>query len=79
MGNSSCLGAALRARHADAVARGERLTWDEVVAGVIEPMISLRLQPNRDDHALYETLMRVYSAREAEALSNADCGVRNAD
>ena len=78
VGNSACLGAALRARHADAVARGERITWDEVVAGAIEPMISLRLQPNRDNHGLYETLMRVYSAREAQALSNAEWGMRNA-
>ena len=79
VGNSACLGAALRARHADAVARGERLTWDEVVAGVVEPMISLRLQPNRDTHAMYEALVRVYAAREAEALSNAECGLRNAE
>jgi len=79
VGNSACLGAALRARHADAVARGHRLTWDEVVAGVVEPMISFRLQPDRDNHALYETLMRVYSAREAEALSNAECGMRSAE
>ena len=79
VGNSACLGAALRARHADAIARGERLTWDEVVAGVVEPMISFRLQPNRDHHALYETLMRVYAAREAEALANVECGLPNAE
>jgi xylulokinase len=69
VGNSACLGAALRARHADGVANGERLTWDEVVAGVVEPLITLRLQPDRERHAIYKDLMPVYARREAEALN----------
>ena len=68
VGNSACLGAALRARHADAVARGERLTWDEVVGGVVDRLITLRLQADRERHAMYLELMRAYAAREAQAL-----------
>ena len=33
--NSACLGAALRARHADALASGQRLSWDDVVRDVV--------------------------------------------
>jgi xylulokinase len=79
VGNSACLGAALRARHADCVARGERVTWDEVVTGVVDPLITVRLQPDRERHALYKDLMHVYARREAEALSNAERGMRNAE
>jgi xylulokinase len=79
VGNSACLGAALRARHADAVARGEPLTWDEVVAGVVDPLITVRLQPDRERHAIYVDLMRVYAGREAEALFNAERGMRNVE
>jgi xylulokinase len=68
VGNSACLGAALRARHAHAVAEGRPLEWDAVVRDVVEPLIVARLEPDRDRHAMYRDLMRVYAVCEAHAL-----------
>ena len=66
--NSACLGAALRARHAHAIADGRPLEWDDIIRGVVDPIATSRLQPDRGRHAMYKDLMRVYAAREAEAL-----------
>ena len=70
MGNSACLGAALRARHAHAMAEGLRLSWDDIVRGVAEPLAASRLQPDSARHAIYQDFKRVYAAREAEALAS---------
>jgi sugar (pentulose or hexulose) kinase len=67
VGNSACLGAALRAYHADALAEGHAVTWDEVVAGFAEPVAASRLRPNREHHAIYRELMNTYAACEAHA------------
>jgi xylulokinase len=69
--NSAVLGAALRARHAHAVQAGRPITWDDVVRGVAEPLAATRLQPDPARHAAYRDFMRVYAAREAEALAPA--------
>ena len=70
VGNSACLGAALRAWHAHAVQAGHPLTWDEVVRGVAEPLASSRLRPDAARHAIYQDFMRVYAARESDALAS---------
>jgi xylulokinase len=68
IGNSAALGAALRAFHADRLADGEELTWDDVIAGFVEPMASSRVEPDPARHALYGALMEVHAACEAHAL-----------
>ena len=66
--DSACLGAALRARHAHAIAEGQPLDWDDVVHDVVEPLIAARIQPDRERHAMYRDLLPVYAACEAHAL-----------
>ena len=68
VGNSACLGAALRARHADALANGERLEWDAVVSDLVDRLITLRVQPDRAHHEMYRVLATAYAAFEAENL-----------
>jgi xylulokinase len=66
--NSACLGAALRAVHADAAAEGRPMTWEDVVKDLAEPIAASRLRPDGARHAMYGELMGVYSACEAHAL-----------
>jgi xylulokinase len=66
-GNSACLGAALRAVHADAIAGGRRPEWEEIVTPVVEPLIVRRLQPNHSQHEMYSSLLATYAVCEAEA------------
>jgi xylulokinase len=68
VGNTACLGAALRAFHGDRMAAGEPIAWDDVVRGLAEPVQSTRIRPDPRSHAIYRDLMPVYEAREAEAL-----------
>jgi xylulokinase len=67
IGNSACLGAALRACHADATADRRPHDWGGIVAPVVEPLITRRLQPDGDRHAIYRNLMGVYATCEAHA------------
>jgi xylulokinase len=69
VGNTACLGAALRAFHGDVAATGRPLGWEDVVRGVAEPLASSRVAPDPRNHAIYRELMPVYSAREAVAIS----------
>ena len=66
--NSAALGAALRAFHGDAHARGESISWDDVVSGLADPDESTRIRPDRERHAIYEGLMSVHAAHEGQAL-----------
>jgi xylulokinase len=68
VGNSAALGAALRAVHADSLAEGRDLSWDDVVTGLAEPTAEARLKPDPRRHALYRELMPAYAACEAHAL-----------
>jgi len=61
--NAACLGAALRAYHADRLAEGHALPWTEVVQGFVEP--KLRLRPDAARHAIYVKLMSEYAAFES--------------
>jgi xylulokinase len=66
--NSACLGAALRARHADIVARGEPAVWDDIVRDIAEPPAPTRLRPRPEAHAVYRDLTARHAAFEAQAL-----------
>jgi xylulokinase len=66
--NSACLGAALRAYHADRAADGRPVPWEEVVAGFAEPAAGTRIGPVPEHVARYAELRRVYAACEAHAL-----------
>ena len=68
VGNSAALGAALRACHADALADGREMSWDEVIEGFVTPVPSSRVSPDPERHAVYRELMKVYAAYEAHAL-----------
>jgi xylulokinase len=69
VGNSACLGAALRARHADLAADGRQAAWSEVVKDIAAPIEGSRVTPDPARHAVYRGFIDVYAAREAEALA----------
>jgi xylulokinase len=68
VGNTACLGAALRAFHGDRTAAGESIAWADVVRGLAEPVVSTRIRPDPRSHAIYRDLIPAYEAREVEAL-----------
>jgi len=68
VGNSACLGAALRAYHADELANGRAMPWEDVIEGFVEPVAEARVRPVAEHVALYAELARVYEACEAYAL-----------
>jgi xylulokinase len=68
VGNTACLGAALRAFHSDATAEGQSIGWDDVVHGLAEPAASTRVRPDPRNQQIYRDLMPIYASREAEAL-----------
>jgi xylulokinase len=68
IGNSAALGAALRARHADAVASGQPVSWEQVIDGLVEPVAASRLTPQPGAREIYRELMRAHAACEAHAL-----------
>ena len=70
-GNSAALGAALRAFHADRLADGRPLAWEDVIAGFVVPRFDSRLRPQPANVATYQRLIEVYAAREREALAGA--------
>ena len=65
VGNSACLGAALRAWHADALASGRELPWTEIVRGLAEPAAASRISPVSEHVKIYATLRRDYAEFEA--------------
>jgi xylulokinase len=68
-GNSAALGAALRAFHADRLADGHPLSWEDVVAGFVTPKTDSRLKPQASHVATYKKLIEAYAEREREALA----------
>ena len=68
VGNSAALGAALRAYHADELAGGGSISWDEVIADFAEPVAESRISPEPELVAVYDELKRVYEACEHHAL-----------
>ena len=68
VGNSAALGAALRAHHGDATAAGQAIEWERVIEGLVEPVGASRIEPRANAHAIYERLMTIHEACEADAL-----------
>jgi xylulokinase len=67
VGNSACLGAALRAFQAHRLASGEPLSWDEVVHGLAEPVKSTLVSPSPSSHATYLKMIEQYAELERGA------------
>jgi xylulokinase len=68
-GNAAALGAALRAYHADRLASGQPIAWEEAIAGFTAPDPSARIAPSPEAAAVYRDLRRRYAEVEAAALS----------
>ena len=69
VGNTAALGAALRAYHADRRAAGVEIGWDEVMAGLAEPVSASRVRPRDEHRATYDALIARYGECESDALS----------
>lgn len=69
VGNSACLGAALRAWHADAAASGEPVSWAEVVRDLAAPVASSRVTPDPSAARLDADLRQRYASTEAALRS----------
>lgn len=67
--NSACLGAALRALHADRDSDGRPLDWEEVVAGFAEPNPALAVRPDAMATERYRRLELEYARFEERTLA----------
>ncbi len=76
-GNSAALGAAIRARHGSLADAGTPVSWEEAIAGLVEPIAASRLRPRPAVHRMYQELKRVHAACEAEALGRVGKGKRD--
>jgi len=71
VGNSACLGAALRAWHADAAAAGDPVTWEAVVRDLAAPLLDSRVAPDPAAVQVYAGLRQRYASLEAQILQSA--------
>jgi xylulokinase len=69
VGNSACLGAALRAWHADARSRGREIPWTTIVRHLAEPIPGSRLTPVPERVKMYADLRSQYAEFEREELA----------
>jgi len=76
VGNSACLGAALRAWQADAQAAGHPIGWPEIVAGFAEPVAASRIAPVPAHVPVYADLRRRYADEENRHRQKTDAGRR---
>ncbi len=67
--NSACLGAALRALHADASATGHLMAWSEVVKGLAEPVPGSSVMPAGERTRMYRDLAGRYAEVERAVLT----------
>lgn len=67
VGNAACLGAALRAWHADGLASGSPVGWQEVVDSFVRPLGSA-IEPAREHAAVYAGLRQRYAAIERSVI-----------
>jgi xylulokinase len=67
--NSACLGAALRALHADAAAAGRPMDWPDVVRGLAEPVPASSVAPVAEHVRLYRELAVRYAEIERRVLA----------
>jgi xylulokinase len=72
VGNSACLGAALRALHADRRQEDPSVSWDDVTSGFTEPVRESRISPESAHVAMYSEMKKLYSACESHALRGGD-------
>ena len=72
--NSACLGAALRAFHADCLAAGNPLAWPSVVKGFTEPRAEERMMPRPEAVAVYRDLRARYAGIEEVHKDRAPIG-----
>ncbi len=70
IGNSACLGAALRAWHGERLAAGESVTWEEVAAGVGAPSSAPVARPIAEYVNLYADLKCRYAEFEQSQLGH---------
>ena len=68
VGNTACLGAALRAFHGHTVSEGRSIEWHDVVRDVAAPVAASLIRPDPIRHAIYRELMPVHAACEAHAI-----------
>jgi xylulokinase len=69
--NSACLGAALRAYHADRVddvKDPKKVSWEEITAGFADPVKASCIPANPKNANVYADLKKIYAACEAHAL-----------
>jgi xylulokinase len=64
VGNSACLGAALRAFHAHRAASGEPVSWENVVRGLAEPVASTLVSADSSRHEMYLKMLDRYAQLE---------------
>ncbi len=72
VGNSACLGAALRAFHAHAKAEGTEPSWDNVTRDFVEPLAESRIQPQSGAREIYDRFRPLYARCEAHALGRGE-------
>lgn len=65
--NSACLGAALRAWHADAAATGHPVSWPAVVRDLATPAVRTLVRPGPASADVYPALRRRYAREERTA------------
>jgi xylulokinase len=67
--NSAALGAALRAWHAHALANGEAISWDDVIAGFAEPIAESRIDPVPENVRVYREMGERHAVLERRELA----------
>jgi len=67
-GNSAALGAALRAFHADRLASGKPIAWEDAIAGFVVPRSDSRLKPIPAHVEIYRKLASRYAELEGQSL-----------
>jgi xylulokinase len=70
VGNSACLGAALRAWHADAAAAGDPVSWEAVVRDLAAPLINSRVAPDPAAARAYTGLRQRHASLELQILGS---------
>ena len=69
VGNSACLGATLRAWHADARSRGREIPWTTIVRHIAEPIPGSRVAPVPERVKMYADLRSRYAEFERDELA----------
>ena len=68
VGNSACLGAALRAYHGAVTAGGRVIPWEDVIAGFVAPQAGGPIRPVPEHVAAYATLQQRYEDFERSEI-----------